>query len=101
MMGLSQLNTQCMTSLMDEKYQSLMCRLLCQMKHTVSMAASSRATTPSTTVNGTFPQETIITDLDYSAERLELPRVDKREERASNSSIPACKSSFEVRSTPA
>ena len=44
-------------------------RLMCQMKHGASTAANSNISTPSTSVTELYPQEVIITDLDYSKER--------------------------------
>ena len=58
--------------LCDEMRCATMYRLLYQMKHEPSTTTSSRAATPAaTSVIDKFPQETIITDLDYCKERLE------------------------------
>ena len=49
-----------------------MYRLLYQLKHNPSTTMNSRVPTPAatTSVIDKFPQETIITDLDYCKERL-------------------------------
>ena len=51
-----------------------MYRLLYQLKHNPSTTMNSRVSTPAatTSVIDKFPQETIITDLDYCKERLEF-----------------------------